>query len=126
MTNKEAAKILRGMVDFDFRKKKNTALTMGWTALRDVDEAKQKIVELADTCDKLNTLVTKYREALDIAADNYEDAANCSYQKCPHYDSCGESGKNFSCADFMRKMWIIEAGIRNDEQRSGTDHHENV
>lgn len=25
MTNKEAAKILRGMVDFDFRKKKNTA-----------------------------------------------------------------------------------------------------
>lgn len=109
MTNKEAAKILRGMVDFDFRKKKNTALTMGWTALRDVDEAKQKIVELADTCDKLNTLVTKYQKALERASIDYEYVVCCTPTQCPYYNKCDEMVG--SCAAVMLAIWKKEAGL---------------
>lgn len=120
MTNKEEAKILRGMVDFDFRKKKNTALSMGWTALRDIDEAKQRIIELADTIDKQNELIKKYQKALDIAADEYRQAAMCSKNFCPRYDKCcvilSDDSSRWSmneeeCRKFALESWKKEAGI---------------
>ena len=124
MTNKEAAKILRGMVDFDFRKKKNTALTMGWTALRDAGEAKSKILELSSTVDKQNDLIRRYQEALRIAFEDFDKLSVCCEGGCPRYAECCADDEpdledgGYDCEAHMINTWKREAGIEE------VSHHE--
>lgn len=120
MTNEEAAKILltlSAVYDDDDPYTMKQYWEAGRTALKALsygDEAKQKIVELADTCDKLNTLVTKYQKALELAGRVFMLSGNCD--ECWIKDGCDNlcdyKHKTLTgCKKYAMTFWKKRAGL---------------
>lgn len=78
---------------------------------KNVDELKNKVLELCDTIDKQNDLIKKYQKALRIAADNMVDSGSC--WTCPLASICeskyDETG--LTCSEKFVEEWGEKAGI---------------
>lgn len=76
-----------------------------------VDELKNKVLELCDTIDKQNDLIKKYQKALMIAADEMVDSINCWI--CPLASICESKReyKGLTCSEMFVEEWGEKAGI---------------